>query len=297
MRYSNLHTHTTFSDGKHSLEANIVSAIEKQMLSLGFSDHSFTGPDTSYCMQKERYLDYCREIGELKIKYADKLPVYCGLELDYFSAVDYIPVKAKSLGPDHLETAHVKTEFDPFVPEELNAFDYLIASVHYIVKDGICYPIDHSPEQQLDCIQTAFGGDLFAMIQCYFDMLCEHVERVRPTVVGHFDVLAKFSLMPEDDPRYQEIAGNALKRILKTCPYIEVNTGAIARGWRTAPYPNEFLLRLLLELGGKPVLGSDSHHKDNLIFYFDETVELLKSIGFKHIYAFNGNGFDPFDIG
>ena len=50
MRYSNLQTHSVFSDGKHSLEENVRSAIEKGMCSLGFSDHSFTPCDTSYCM-------------------------------------------------------------------------------------------------------------------------------------------------------------------------------------------------------------------------------------------------------
>ena len=115
-------------------------------------------------------------------------------------------------------------------------------------------------------------------------------------MIGHFDVLTKFGLMPEDDPRYREIAGNALRRILKTCPYIEVNTGAIARGLKKAPYPNEFLLRLLLELDGKPVLGSDSHHRDNLTFYFDETAALLREIGFKQIYVFNRTDFDPVTI-
>ena len=296
MRYSNLHTHTTFSDGKHSPEANILSAIEKQMLSLGFSDHSFTGPDTSYCMQKEQYANYLLELKELKEKYAKQIPLYCGLELDYFSAVNYMPIKGKSLGPDNLETEYVLERPDIFLPETLDAFDYLIASVHYIVKDGISYPIDHSPEQQMDCIQNAFDGDVFAMVQCYFDMLCEHAERVHPTVIGHFDVLTKFGLMPEDDPRYREIAGNALRRILKTCPYIEVNTGAIARGLKKNPYPNDFLLRLLLEFDGKPVLGSDSHHRDNLTFYFDETAALLRDIGFKQIYVFNGKDFDPVTI-
>ena len=35
---------------------------------------------------------------------------------------------------------------------------------------------------------------------------------------------------------------------------------------------------------------------DNLIFDFDETVDLLRMIGFKHVYMFNGSGFDSYDI-
>ncbi|MBR6614460.1 MAG: hypothetical protein IKK95_00605 [Lachnospiraceae bacterium] len=77
---------------------------------------------------------------------------------------------------------------------------------------------------------------------------------------------------------------------------IEVNTGAIARGWRKTPYPADYLLQTLLEEGGKPVLGSDSHDQSNLIFHFDETIELLKQIGFRQVYVYNGNGFDSLEI-
>lgn len=266
MRYSNLHTHTTYSDGKHSPEENVLSAIEKNMLSLGFSDHSFTSNDSSYCMPELHYPEYLQTISNLKQIYGSKIDIYAGLEMDYYTEVSDLP------------------------------FDYLIASVHYIIKNEVNYPIDHSPEQQLDCIQNAFHGDILAMAQCYYDMLCEHVERIHPTYVGHFDVITKFGLMPEDDACYRAIAGKALRRILKTCPYIEINTGAIARGLRKTPYPADYLLQILLDEGGKPVLGSDSHDKHNLVFAFDQTVNLLKTIGFKHIYRFNGRGFDSCEI-
>ena len=71
MRYSNLHTHSVFSDGKHSLEENVRSAIEKGMCSLGFSDHSFTPCDTSYCMDLTRYAACRQEIDRLKAAYGD----------------------------------------------------------------------------------------------------------------------------------------------------------------------------------------------------------------------------------
>lgn len=48
MRYSNLHNHSTYSDGKSTMEENIQAAIRKNMHSLGFSDHSFTACDPSY---------------------------------------------------------------------------------------------------------------------------------------------------------------------------------------------------------------------------------------------------------
>lgn len=296
MRYSNLHTHTVFSDGKHTPEDNISSAIAKNMVSIGFSDHSFTSCDTSYCMKPDSYPYYLQEISRFKQLYSGQISIYAGLELDYYSVIPAFPESGKSLGAGILETAYVKNSPTVLSSAELENYDYLIASVHYIVKDGICYPIDHSAEQQIDCIQNAFHGDVYAMVQYYFDLLCEHVERVKPTLVGHFDVLTKFGLMPENDEQYRTIARQALKRIIRTCPYIEVNTGAIARGLRTAPYPNPLLFPTILEEGGKIVLGSDSHHKDNLIFYFDQAVALAKEAGFNHICIFNGTDFDLVSI-
>ena len=266
MRYSNLHNHTTFSDGKHTVEENVLSAIEKNMLSLGFSDHSFTACDDSYCMRTERYEEYLQAIAQAKSKYADQIPVYAGMELDYYSQVD------------------------------VSAYDYILASVHYIIRDGVTYPIDHSPQQQLDCIRDAFGGDILAMAKCYYDMLTEHVIRTKPLFVGHFDVITKFSLMPEEDDGYRKIATEALKEILKHCPYLEMNTGAISRGWRKTPYPAAYLLDAVKEYGGQILLGADSHHKDNLTFHFDESVQLLKENGFDHICVFNGKDFDQMAI-
>ena len=266
MRYVNLHNHSTFSDGRHTPEEIVLAAIEKNMLGIGFSDHSYTDFDPSYCMLPERFADYHRTIDGLKEKYGEKIRVYKGIELDYYSEAD---------------------------PRD---FDYHIASVHYIIANGNWYPIDHRANLQTDCMRDVFGGDPVAMADRYFTMLCEHVERCRPTLVGHFDVITKFSLMPEDSAEYRSVAKNALKRILKACPYVEMNTGAISRGYRTVPYPCDYLLETLQEHGGEVMLGADSHNKDNLIFGFDEAVQRLKNAGFDHIVQWNGTGFDRFDI-
>ncbi len=266
MRYSNLHNHTTFSDGKHTLEENVLSAIEKNMLSLGFSDHSFTACDTSYCMKEADYDRYRREIADLKQKYAGQIPLYCGMELDYYSKVDR------------------------------SEYDYILASVHYMVHKGVTYAIDHSLQDQQNCVRDMFGGDVVAMAKAYFDMVAEHVENTKPDFVGHFDVITKFSYMPEEDDNYRQAAADALKRVLHTCPYVEMNTGAIAKGWRKVPYPCEYLLPVIRENGGKIVLNADSHDCNNLTYYFDEATQLLKKAGINEIHVWNGSGFDPLEI-
>lgn len=262
MRFSNLHTHTTFSDGKGTVRENIESAIAKNMRSIGFSDHSFTACDTSYCMKISDYERYCLEVRTLAKEYQDRIPVFLGLEKDYYSEI------------------------------ERDAFDYIIASVHYIVKNGVCYPIDHSRIQQEDCVREAFSGNILDMAKCYYEMTVEHAMRSRPDVIGHFDVLNKFSYMPETDERYMDLAQEAMKAIFPYCRRFEINTGGISRGWRKDPYPSLYLLQLLRELGGEVVISSDSHHPDHLDFHFKESAALLRKAGYESFSVFNGNGFE-----
>jgi histidinol-phosphatase (PHP family) len=213
-------------------------------------------------MKMEQYPAYLAELDRLKEKYADKITVMRGLELDYDSDMAF----AKSL-------------------------DYFLGSVHYLMYNYKVYAIDHARDIQLDCINTEFGGDKLAFAKAYFDTVVKHINRCKPTIVGHFDVITKFSLMDEDDPEYQKIALDALQKVVKVCPVVEVNTGAISRKWRDRPYPADFLLRGLREMGGEVILGADTHAVDTIDCAFPLAVELIKKAGFDHLLTLWPDGF------
>lgn len=264
MRYSNLHTHTIFSDGKNTMEEYITAALEKNMLSLGFSDHSYTQCDESYCMMPWEYENYRKTLERLKKE--SPVPIYAGLELDAYS------------------------EGNP------SDYDYVIASVHYLQAKGKYCSVDHTPEVNQRCLRDLFGGNALDMAKCYCDTMLEHVDRCKPTVVGHFDIVNKFGTMPESDDRYRNVMADCLKEVIRICPYIELNTGIIARGWKQVPYPAAYLLDTLKDSGGRIVLGSDAHDTAHLTFWFDNAVAMLKIKGFGSICVFNGNNFDEISI-
>ncbi len=267
MRFSNMHTHSTFSDGKNTPEEIVKTAIEKSFTAIGLSDHSDTAPyDPSYCMMRDAYPAYLATLAELEKKYEGQIEVLSGIELDYYS--------------------------EP-VGEE---FDYRIASVHYLCRGFECFPIDHSLPQQLDCIERLCGGSKLDMAKRYYDLVVEHVARTRPEIVGHFDVITKFGLFDDGDPVYEKVALEALDEVLKHCRVIEVNTGAISRGVRTVAYPNDFLLRRVLEKGGAVTLSADSHAAPTIDCHFAESVEDLRKIGFDHILSLGKKGFSRIDI-
>ena len=159
---SDLHTHTTFSDGKDSPLDMVFSAVDKGLEVLGFSDHSYTDFDESYCMRENDCFDYIEEIDCLKNQFADDITILCGIEQDFYSTAS------------------------------LTGFDYVIGSVHYILPDGFSYddgcsvltpellkdpllekkgafiPVDETPELLMGAAKVFFDGDIYALAEKYF---------------------------------------------------------------------------------------------------------------------------------
>jgi len=238
-----LHTHTTYSDGKASPEEMILSAIEKGLTEIGISDHSYTFFDESYCIPKDRLAAYKAEIAALREKYRGRISVLCGVEQDLYSA------------------------------ESTAGYDYAIGSLHYLEVGGIYYPIDCSAEGFVRLCEVGFGGDYYALAERYFSLLSAYAERDDVTIVGHFDLIAKYNeggcLFDESHPRYLTAALRAADKLLAAGKRFEINTGAIARGYRTAPYPAPPILSYIRERGGATLLSSDAHTPENIAFAFD----------------------------
>ena len=68
---------------------------------------------------------------------------------------------------------------------------------------------------------------------------------------------------------------------MKHCKVFELNTGAIARGLRTVPYPAAFLLDEIKAQGGAMIVNSDCHYRAKLTCWFDEAEEYLAAHGFR----------------
>ncbi len=238
------------------------AAIRLGMPAIGISDHSDTPCDQSYCMKTVQYPAYLAELSRLQEKYADQITILKGLELDLDS--------------------------DMAITKEL---DYYIGSVHYLIYDGRVYAIDHARDIQLACIENEFGGDIHAFEKAYFDAVVTNIRRCRPTIVGHFDVITKFGIIDEEDPVYRRLALDALEQVVKVTPVLEVNTGAISRRCRDLPYPADFLLRALQDLGGDVILGADTHAADTIDCFFPQSVELIKKAGFKRLLTLWHDGF------
>ena len=92
-------------------------------------------------------------------------------------------------------------------------------------------------------------------------------------MIGHVDLVRKFNLKhPFFDVTarwYREELVKTADAVAASGKIVEVNTGAIARGWQEDAYPSVEMRSLLRERGVKFILSSDAHAPETLDFAFE----------------------------
>ena len=259
------HNHTVFCDGKSTAEEMVKKAIELGLVSLGFSGHGYSPTG----MPRKDEVKYREEVRRLQQVYGDRIEILLGVEHD-------------SLMP-----------YDPF------AYDFMIESVHNLYKDRHTYSVDWDQPHLEEIIQV-HGGNVYGYCKVYFDACAETYLNSPAQIAGHIDLVCKFNeqtpLFDETDPRYLGPAFEALDCALEKDMVIEVNTGAMARGYKTVPYPAPALLKRIKEKGGRVMVNSDCHDAKNLLFGYDIAQELLRSCGFDSAVILRKHGFEEVGV-
>ena len=247
-----LHTHTVYCDGKNTPREMIEGAVRRGFSAIGFTAHAYTAFDESYCIKEADTARYLAELAALKVEYADSIAVHIGFEVDAYGK------------------------------RPTGDYGYIIGSAHYVLKNGRYYDVDLSLDSLKKTVAEVFGGDADAYAEAYFEAL-KAIAALKPDIIGHFDLLTKFneqeSVIDTASPRYIKAWQSAADTLLALGVPFEVNTGAISRGYRTAPYPAADILEYLASRGARFVLSGDAHSVSGLGYAFDEAKALLTAHG------------------
>ena len=264
---SSLHTHSVLCDGKSTLAEMAAAARAAGVLYFGATGHSPTPPGTDVDSALPPELaPYFVELRRLRSLWDGQMEVLIGLEWDSVSA---------GAPPACL--------------------DYRIGSVHYVRdrRTGAYHAVDWTPERLVACRDEAFGGDMCAVAEAYYEAVAAAAAE-GPEILGHIDLITKFNdggaLFDEADPRYRRAALDALHRADPERTLLEINTGAVSRGWRRTPYPAPFLLREWRAMGGEIVITSDSHSADTVLFGYDLAVALADAAGYDRSMTLTRSG-------
>ena len=248
----------------------VESAIAKGLTRYGLSDHGYAPYDLEVCIPADKRGLYMSDVRLLQQEYAGRIDLKLGLEQDALSGF------------------------------EETGYDYKIGSVHYVQDDkGRYWTVDNTPQILLQSADEGFGGDIYAMLESYWQIEGEVVERTDCDIIGHFDLCSKFtelalkygssigtvSAFDTGHPRYVAAWKKAADRLLKTGVPFEINVGAIVRGYRSLPYPHPDIARYLIDRGATFLLSSDSHSPENIAFQFDCWEQYYRKMG-AHIIEF-----------
>jgi len=255
---STFHTHSRFDDGKEELEAYIKSALDKEFKVFGFSGHAPVNFESNWHIKHEHFDEYISTTKQLKEKYKNRIEIYTGLETDYFDGC---------------------TDW-----RNRKGIDYTIGAVHFLIDDntGEFLQIDGTTEE-FEKTLRGFDNDIHALFKAYFSKIRDMLMKMPPNIIAHLDIIRKNNannaFFDEEDSIYREEVMKTLEIISLTNTIVEVNTGGISRGYVKTPYPSKWILEACRDMNIPIMLNSDSHHPDNIDFYFDEAIVLLKSIG------------------
>ncbi|MCL2089115.1 MAG: histidinol-phosphatase [Oscillospiraceae bacterium] len=255
---SNLHTHSTFCDGKADMEDFVKTAIDKRFVSLGFSSHGPQSFDPHCCLKKERTQEYIEKIDSLKQKYSGSIEIYAGIEKDFYGNEIDFPT------------------------------DYVIGAVHYVEIEGGYYCIDRD-QQELDNAVKAAGG-IEQVVELYYDTIIRCVES-KPDILAHIDMIKMYGghYFSGQEKWYRQMVCTAINSMEDVIT--EVNTGGIYRGYINSLYPDDFILKHMAERQIPITLSSDAHQTSALDGYYDKALEIIKNAGFRSIKIMQGGGF------
>jgi len=261
MLKSSFHTHSRFDDGTCELEEYVLSALEKGFGVLGFSGHAPVTFSTDWHMKQSDLDEYLNTAESLKDKYRDRIEIYTGLEADYYKGcADW---------------------------RNRKGIDYTIGAIHFILdpRTGKQYAFDGTRREFDRNLEEVFGGDIKRLVAGYYGLVREMLMKMTPNIVAHLDVLKKNNkggrYFDETEDWYREEVLNTLEVVSLSQAILEINTGGIARGYTTEPYPSRWILEYCLDMDIPVMVNSDSHHPDSIDCRFDEVYEMLKDIGYK----------------
>ncbi|MCD8023312.1 MAG: histidinol-phosphatase HisJ family protein [Lachnospiraceae bacterium] len=271
--FADYHVHSEFSDdSEYRMEDIVEDALEMGMNELCFTDHVDYGvkrdlDDPKGILYREggagepermplanvNYPRYMKKIRMLQEQYKKRLTIRFGMEFGM--------------------QRHTIPQYESLFRRY--PFDFIILSVHQIENKEFWTGDFQRGHTQREYYMRYYR-ELLSLVENYHDY----------SVLGHMDLISRYDPigdfpLSEVEPILEQI----LKRIIADGKGIEVNTSCYRYGLEMTPCRE--ILRLYHDLGGEILtIGSDSHKPEHLGMYIPETMNELKSMGFRQICTF-----------
>lgn len=262
------HCHTTFSDGKSSIEEMIAQAVKLGFTEIGITDHVEVHKNIyasvgeyltrgwgdlyakSFSDMLPRAKEHIGNIRQVANKY--RIDVLAGFEVDFFTY------------PGWLDS------FKQFSQE--SGADYLITGNHF-VTDKACENI--IPALKLG--DLADKSLLEECIRAHFANIVKAVESGMFVFAAHLDFIRWGHLVGEYD--YRDERMEVIEALVKAGLPTEINTKGLASIGDF--YPAQWMLKEMKVRKIPVVLSDDAHHLTQLGRDFDKAEAMLEALEYK----------------
>ncbi|MFW9900374.1 MAG: histidinol-phosphatase HisJ [Candidatus Thorarchaeota archaeon] len=270
------HTHNELCrHAEGTIQDYIKRAIEMKLDLIGISDHfpyeylensSLSikeVPYQEYAMRLDEVDLYLSSIEKLKIKYDNKIQIRTAFEIDYFRS--------------HEESLR------KYFENTLDKLDYVLGSVHILHGKSKLFAFDdrrflsmYKEYENIDSIYLEYYKKLQYMIKS---------KKFNFDILSHFDLPKKYNKRAINKELVMNEAIKTLELAKKADLTIEINTGGLRKEVHEQ-YPSEEIIKEMFNLDIPVLLGSDSHHPDDLGYEFNAMLELLRKIGYNKLAHF-----------
>ena len=267
------HTHSSFCrHATGNLEQYVKTAIDKKLNVIGLSAHFpydvLDGienmPYHEYSMPNDELDSFVLNAINLREKYKNQISVKIAFELDFV---------------EKQEENHQK-----YIKKYADQLDYIIGSIHNLNTSFGLFAFDdfrflkyYNNFDDTDEIFINYFKTMQTMVNS---------EKFHFNIIGHFDLPKKFNILPNNTDLVIEEGFKALKIAKKRDAVIEINTSGLRRPIKVQ-YPSKEFIREMFDLDIDIVLGSDSHHPNEIAYEFKSLISLLKKIGYKRLAHFD----------
>lgn len=252
------HTHhVRCGHAQGQIEDYIQQAIALGFSEIGISDHApiywLEGDDPmpNIAMAKSELPAYVEEVLRLKAKYADRIAVRLGLEVDYIEG-------AEAACADLLATY---------------PFDYLIGSVHYVFGRNV-----------YDAQRWHGVRDPLPIYAEYYRLLAKSAQSGLFDIIAHSTAVIAYAPKPIPSA-IEPFQDAALAAIREADLCLEINTSGY-RKLGSEPFPSVRMIGRARELDIPLTFSSDAHRPSEVGYARDQVETLLGQLGVTELARF-----------
>lgn len=194
------------------------------------------------------------------------------------------------------EVEGINAEHIEYSQKLLNKVQMSVGSVHFVNE----IPIDFSKELWLKARESTKENTTRALYRDYFELQYSVISRLKPTIVGHFDLIRL--LQPDDDvdsttgkptkdievekdwPEIWDLVVRNIEFVKLYDGLFELNSSAIRKGWETS-YPKRDIAEAIIKYGGaRFCMSDDAHALSQVGLNYDKTWAYISSLKLEKLY-------------